>query len=331
MFDSAIAADPDRNPNVYDSKGEIACWIGDTTMAIEYFKKALEVEPQFGTRWSLADLYALIGDYPEAESLYVALAAQESIAWLRTRAREKKAVLELLKGDLPSALNALDNAIAADQFDRPQRSDQTLSLYLDHADRKKYYKALIYERRGMYDSALALANNNSSKHRFLFIRLLLAQGRRAAADSVAQAFYDLAHNSIVWIWQPLHYLNQSYLSLAANDTTRALDYLELMRQSSDKYTRFWPWYLRGVLLYRMDSLSAARVFLDSAADYFFLSRIEMPFANAEVYYYLGDINERLGDTARARREFNHFLAVWPEPDSSFTQCFDARERLARLE
>ncbi|HSG99207.1 MAG TPA: protein kinase, partial [candidate division Zixibacteria bacterium] len=117
LMDSAIAAEPSGNPNVYDSKGEIACWVGDVDLAIESFKQALEVSPTFGTRWSLADLYALIGEHILAESLYIALTVSEPIAWLRTRAREKLAALPLLRGDIDGALAALNDAIAADKFD----------------------------------------------------------------------------------------------------------------------------------------------------------------------------------------------------------------------
>ena len=47
-------------------------------------------------------------------------------------------------------------------------------------------------------------------------------------------------------------------------------------------------------------------------------------------YWLARVQERAGNTPRARAEYERFIASWPRPDADLRSVSDARDRLARL-
>jgi len=48
------------------------------------------------------------------------------------------------------------------------------------------------------------------------------------------------------------------------------------------------------------------------------------------FYHLGQIDEKLGDRAKARENYHKFLDLWKDADPGIPEVDDARKRLAGL-
>ena len=61
-----------------------------------------------------------------------------------------------------------------------------------------------------------------------------------------------------------------------------------------------------------------------------LSRLDWGIWDVLIHYYLGQAYELSGLRDQAVEQYETFLAIWSNPDSSLKSVDDARERLTRL-
>ena len=52
---------------------------------------------------------------------------------------------------------------------------------------------------------------------------------------------------------------------------------------------------------------------------------------ARSFYHLGQIDEKLGDKAKSRENYQKFLDLWKNADRGLPEVKDARKRLAGLQ
>jgi eukaryotic-like serine/threonine-protein kinase len=93
-------------------------------------------------------------------------------------------------------------------------------------------------------------------------------------------------------------------------------------------SEFWPEYLRGEALLRLDDAAAAAGQFQSILDHYG----EYPSGTLYPLARLGLARAKAlgGDTAAARRYYEEFLARWANADPDLTAVTDARRELARL-
>ena len=119
------------------------------------------------------------------------------------------------------------------------------------------------------------------------------------------------------------------LASQQGQTTRVLGLLEPVRPYDHAPSAlFWPAYLRGQAYLKLKDGQAASVQFQSIVE----NRGEVPASALFPLAYLGLARAATlaNDTAKARKAYEDFFALWNEADPSLQQLKDARQEYARL-
>jgi tetratricopeptide (TPR) repeat protein len=124
--------------NPYDSRADLYAWNGKLDQAIESYKKALEIKPDFYmSEAKLGTMYPFKRDYARAESCFEELSSSNNKLF-RSLGRLLLAFIPLYQGRFEDALKVLDDGIAADRMEQAEMEDNAY---------KHFIKAGIYEER----------------------------------------------------------------------------------------------------------------------------------------------------------------------------------------
>lgn len=211
LMDKYVAALP-HSPNPQDSYGEILRMAGRYQQAIEHFRKALEIDPQFySSAFGIADTRSLMGDqacareeYEMAFQKFAALPELHRIMW-----RTREATTFVREGDFANADRAFHviadyahtrhmSQVEADTYRQMamyQQNPKQGLVYLDKADAAlkegaNALPALLQEEqaqvwRARVDIALRMANKEMA-HTTL---TQLAKLSDSSSDKVIEAAY----------------------------------------------------------------------------------------------------------------------------------------------
>jgi len=147
LMEKYVAALP-KNPNPQDSYAEILRMAGHFDQAIQHYRAALAIDPQFySSRFGIADTYLLMGDEVRSRKEYAAAFAKFSdipelhlIQW-----RTREAITYVREGNYPAADRAFQ-AIA----------DRAHTKHLSQVEADAYRQMAIYQSNPK--SALVLLN-----------------------------------------------------------------------------------------------------------------------------------------------------------------------------
>jgi tetratricopeptide (TPR) repeat protein len=202
LMDKFIALMP-KDPNPQDSYAEILRMAGYYTVAIDHYRVALSINPQFySSQFGIADTYLLMGDeararqeYETAFQKFPSLQELDRIQW-----RTREATTYLYEGDLAGADKAFQSL-----------ADYAHGRHLSQVEAETYRQMAMYQTQS--DRALALlakaenavreGNNVSAMNahqeaaQILRTRVEVAikAGDSLAADSAVAKLAQLALNS----------------------------------------------------------------------------------------------------------------------------------------
>lgn len=202
LMDKFIALMP-KDPNPQDSYAEILRMAGYYTVAIDHYRVALSINPQFySSQFGIADTYLLMGDeararqeYETAFQKFPSLQELDRIQW-----RTREATTYLYEGDLAGADKAFQSL-----------ADDAHGRHLSQVEAETYRQMAMYQTQS--DRALALlakaenavreGNNVSAMNahqeaaQILRTRVEVAikAGDSLAADSAVAKLAQLALNS----------------------------------------------------------------------------------------------------------------------------------------
>ena len=286
----------------YQFKGRLQLIQGNFIEAEKSFRKLLEIndpESQAAGRGGLASLFLERGKFALAKKYL-----EESVQFAKQNHREES------EGDDHLALGCLflDSGAFGDalkEFITVEKEAQTFDSY-------------HYARRALLGRGIASAALKS-----------LADAEKAAED--LKKLNDSGMNKKA-------YRYGSFLSgeieFAKGDYARSVrHFLDAIGQlssefaSGDEHVRFRD--ALALAYFKSGELQKARdVYMQITTLNF--ARIEAGDIYARSFYQLGIIDEKLGDKAKARENYEKFLDLWKDADSGLPEVSEAKARLAGL-
>ncbi len=312
--------------NPFDSRGDLYAKHGKLAEAIDSYRKALAIKPDFYE--SLAKLgQAMIftKQYAQAESCFQALSAAKDHA-MRALAARNMVVLDAYQGKFKSALSRLD------RLDE-NASGEWLSVDLAFFDGLRAnihcamhnYPAAAKEADKSVRAMQQAKSNGPVYLRMWLIALLVQNHELPKAETVlAELKHDIDGLDSVYLqayWAGLGCIQQ-----AKGDLGAAIGSLE----KGVAGNTFTPRHMHLVLAYLEAKryADAIRELEAMESNYFEEGRLVQ--YGPIFYYYLGTAYELSGSSDKAVQQYETFLDCLKNADTAIPEIGDARQRLSRL-
>jgi eukaryotic-like serine/threonine-protein kinase len=323
---------PPVEANPYDSRGDLYAWNGKLDQALESYRKALQIKPDFYmSLFKLGDMYVYKREYAKAESCFKELSSCPDKS-PRSGGRECLGIVPAYQGKFDEAFRVLDDGLAADRMEGAEGSYH-MGKYL--------VKAEIYLVKKEFDLALKEggAGVEASKkvdvlqpvyNRDFYCCLLALAGRIAEAQGLAEAIRrDIggkSENYMSSYWIPL-----AVIEMARKNPGAALAYLE-KAAAVDKNapSSYWYRYFCARAYLEAGKLGEAVAMLEKMVSSYSEDRFFFAPMCVEDHYLLGTAYEKSGWTSKAIEQYQEFLEIWKDADPGIPSVGDARQRLAAL-
>jgi serine/threonine protein kinase/Flp pilus assembly protein TadD len=319
-----VALAPDE-ANPYDSRGDLFAQNGRIDEAIESYKKALAVKPDFlVSLFKLGGLHLFKKEYAEAENIFRKFTTFPDPA-MRAKGRSALAIILIYQGKFKQALTVLASIMAADRLERYVGPETGYDLI---------YKAEIHEERGELDLAIKEAKSGLESFkkadpdaplRFhdYYAYLLSRKGNMVEAEAVVRRLK--AESEKNWELRSQYWLAEGALALEKNDLKNAQNWIE----KGKTYSPTVMCALASIYL-RQGALDKAVALLEKALNRYFSERFFEPIMAVKAYYLLGQAYERSGWKDKAVQKYEEFLGIWKNADPELPEVTDARQRLEKL-
>jgi serine/threonine protein kinase/Flp pilus assembly protein TadD/TolB-like protein len=324
-----ISLAPDE-PNPHDTKGDLYASNGLLDEAMESYRAAVELKPDFNFSLSkLGNMYLLKHEFAKAESCYKALSASGLEDW-RSNGRTALALIPIYKGEFARALEVLDTGIAADRMEQYEGTNLAGKHMLKAvllAELKRYDEAIEAVEAGLEIQRNAMPND-PTYNRHIYIYLLALAGRTADARRVLGEVEGEMGETFP---RRLNFLAcLGLFELGRGDFAEAAEQFETI-VTEYGFKGFTARYALAVACLESDRLGEAVEDLEDLATYYREDRISAnPTWSVKTYYLLGKAYERSGWKSQAVEEYERFLGFWGGGDAGIPAVEDARERLVRL-
>jgi len=328
-IDKYIALPPEE-ANPYDTRGDLYAWNGKLGQAIESYRKAVEVKPDFYASWSkLGAMYVYRREYARAESCLKWLAACPDKE-TRSMARCALGVIPAYRGKLGEALRVLDDGLAADRMEGAT-GDGNLGKHvlkaLIYIEQKEFDRALE-ETRIAVDAYRVLYPTNPVYYRDFYVYALTKAGRLAQAEQVLKDLNgDIGDNHPTYksaYWAALGTVEEARGHLAA----AIADYENANEESPGPVYGYRAILARSYL--KAGKLGEAVAMFEKMLSRYDPDRISAVPGCVKDHYDMARAYEKSGWTAKAIEQYQEFLEIWKDADPGIPEAEDARQRLARL-
>jgi len=318
---------PDE-PNPYDTRADIYADNGNLSGAIESYKKAVELNPEFYRAiFKLGNMYIFDQQYAAAESSYKKM-CRSDIGAVRAEGKTCLAFVLLNQGKFENALNYLNVTISADSI------EQTVG---QHTANRYFMKAIVFNEINKQEEALKEIENGiklldninpgGPKNGLHFKAIVLAENgdyaqARTVADSLKNRIMAKDTTSMHYYWYTI-----GSIELAQKKYAQAItDLLEAKNANSNFYVRYM---LARAYLESGDLGNAVSEFESLMKKYDYL-RLVWGCWSVKMHYYLGQAYERSGWQTKAIQQYEKFLSIWKDADPRIGEIADAKERLSNL-
>jgi tetratricopeptide (TPR) repeat protein/predicted Ser/Thr protein kinase len=328
-IDKYIAIAPEE-ANPYDTRGDLYAWSGKLDQAVESYRKAVEVKPDFYVSGAkLAAMYIYKRDYARAESCCVLLAGCPDME-MRSKARGMLAVIPAYQGKLAESLRLLDDGLAADRMEGA-KGDGNAAKYGG--------KVFVYLAQGKFDLAAAEARSYVEAYRVLYPNdvayarhwYVYVLTKAARLDEAERVVNDLKRDigdshptQMSAYWSAVGLLQEARGDLAGAISS----YEKAERASSDP--SFGLRTALGLAYLKAGKLGEAVAMLEKTLSRYDTDRISSVPGAVKNHYDLATAYERSGWTAKAIEQYREFLEIWKDADPGIPEVEDARQRLAAL-
>ena len=329
-LDKYMALAPDE-PNPYDSKGDIFAYEGKLDSAEFYYKRALEIRPDFTVKTvtKLGIVNMLRQNYSEAGRIFQrAMSSADSFE--RQSARTQWVNLLIYQGKLHEALEANRTALETDRLEgigteSLVRTVLSARLYYHLGDLQRAWKELEQVHNSQ-DTADGFKWKKADRAPVTSVWFLAEMGRDKEALAWIDSVKSEAQGDSLIAWTAARMEGIYYW--VKKDHAKATDLLKYVDQKRNNF---------------VSTFELARTYLDAgqfakAAEHF--ERIRNSFDevrfqeaavyNALFYYYLGRTYEGLGNNQQALKDYAVFVEIWKNADPEIKELQDGLARYARL-
>jgi tetratricopeptide (TPR) repeat protein/predicted Ser/Thr protein kinase len=317
--------------NPYDSRGDIYALCGKIDQAIDSYRRALEVKPDFHmSRAKLGHMYLFKQQYAEAEGCYRKL-CDSGDRDLRSRGRYCLALIPIRQGRFREALAMLDDGIGADRMERAQGPYTALK-----------YMMIAKVLREQGDLAGALQQTETGltiwqkvirgwdRHYWLgfYAGLLVESGQDARAEQAVKALESEAapqeRGHLLNYW-----LAMGSMERARDNPEAAITYLEKAAEVANP-DMFSVWIALASAYLEAGRLGEAVEQYEGLLTRYSEFRLDLPVCSVKCHYQLGLAYEKSGWDTKAVEQYGEFVDIWKNADPGIPEIADARQRLARL-
>ncbi len=335
----------DANP--FDSMGDIYVFMGRLDDALGKYKEAIEVKPNFHSRWKIAFIYAIKEDYIQAMKSIDQYIAHAPSQGLKAEGYLWKAFYYYWLGGLSQSLEELNNAAELCK----KTGARYDNAYIDFMRGWVFYRKMEYETSEKYLKSWldVLRESNPADVKYHRARYDLCLG----LVDLRKGSVDFAKSRLAEIKSVLPEIEEGdkdiilyYCDLLYADILLAEDSLEMALIVSDKPSPmatfpslyyWWPLYHNLVLRRDLRAQTYLRKGkLDKTiAEYerllsFDPDRKERRIMDPMYHYQLAMLYEQKGLKSKAIEEYEKFLEIWKDADEDLPEFRDAKQRLGRL-
>jgi eukaryotic-like serine/threonine-protein kinase len=324
-----IAANPDL-PNGYRALGDLMAQWGKYPDALAAYDKAHEVDPKETVSASSRRAVLIVQErWSDVEAINREKLAMDDPAQ-KYNARMSEGRLFVYKGRSTDALRSWE---AAATIAGPRGSAQTAAAWTLSADllleTGKPSAALVLAQRAVAD--VGLRGPLSVQSLALVARAQTRLGHAAEAEK-AEAEYLRRANLVPseFIRQIVSLGHAAEMARNAHDTKKELE--EILQ--AEALTRKWPGQAGNTGLFFDLGSAYLRAGNDAEAAKRFETivtsgtlRTNDPLQYVRSLYFLGEINDRKGDRAKAADYYRQFLRYWGEGDMDRDKVAEARKRV----
>jgi serine/threonine protein kinase/Tfp pilus assembly protein PilF len=319
-----ISLAPDE-ANPYDSRGDLYAYNGKLDQAIESYKKAGEVKPNFSIR-KLGHMYLFKREYAKAESCYKELCSNADKG-TRSVGRFYLAYIPLYQGKFKAALQVLDDGITAD---RMEQIDEWENVY------KRFFKAIIYREKDLnmamkeFEKCIEINLKHDPDNIFFmpnyYVLLLAEKGDFKKAQEVADALKKYSEEKDkTYIWD--YWYAVGCIELSRGN-------LEASVANFEKLVKAHPGIYSGFLLanayLESGKLGEAVAELEKIISVYNDDQAFNAIRAVKAYYLLGLAYEKSGWNKKAIEKYEEFLDIWKNADPGIPEVQNAKERLKKL-
>jgi tetratricopeptide (TPR) repeat protein len=334
----------DANP--YDSMAEYYIRTGRINLAIEQYKTALEIKPDFGSEWRVAWLYGYEEDFQSAISWLERFQESSRIRSRQISAFFWKGLFKYYAGCRRAALADLNKSIDISRESNIKWGVTICEffkgwIFFDQerfTQCKKSFKNYYNYRVDAYPQYL---KNHKADHAFYMGLLLAAQGKsdsaRAELTKIKGIFPELTP-----IAQERHIWAENYLYsriLASRDSLAKALEIRNKKRTLDRPFSFVMNYLVYNFPISHDYLAQAYLRhgrIDSAITEYRLLTDEDPekrgyrMINPLYHYQLAKLLQQKGSISEAKKKYSRFLEIWKNADKDIPEYLDAQKQLLQL-
>ncbi len=324
-IDRYVALAPnDANP--YDSRAQLYALNGRLDQAIESYRQALAIKPDFFSSLTyLGIMYVFDRDYVRAERCFVAYA--------NIPVPSSQASSRLYLSYIPGHQGRFDEALALLRKYQLQDSLEQSTFGLSS---KRHLEAIYLEASGRLPEAIATMersiagasvpeSGDSYRKKTYLICLLIKNGETEKARRLTSSLKHLLDSSGASLAP--YWVVQGALADAMGMTDSALFWYG---QVVDRSEQFYDRLAAGLAYLKANRLADAVASFEYLLAHYTSPRMFWNPESVKLHYYLGLAYERSNWNDRALREYEIFLDIWKNADAGLVERTDAEQRIQRL-
>jgi tetratricopeptide (TPR) repeat protein len=314
--------------NPYDTRADLYAYNGKIDQAIESYKKALEIKPDFYMSLAkLGHMYLFKKEYAKAESCYQKLCSS-SDKDTRSAGRSYLAYIPAYQGKLDDALQVLDDGIGADRMEQAEgvQNVNKHNLKARIYNEKKNLNLALKEIEKCLEIYRRISPDDKVGYRASYAYLLAENKDFTKAEEVAKALkkdYGEKDQTLM----PDYWFVVGIIELAKGNLEASITNLEKAAKSSPDIGYHFILAKAYLQAGRLDEAVAE---LEKALSRYDDDRVWATTMAVKAYYLLGLAYEKSGWNKKAIEKYEEFLDIWKDADPGIPEVQDAKERLAKL-
>jgi len=327
-LDRYVTIAPDE-ANPYDTRGDILSRIGRYDEAMDAYRKAVEIKPDFiSSAIALINLSLHQRNYAEAEHYRQDLAVS-GIDFADSWCNLYLGILYAYQGRLRETIKTIDKYIDRDIEDKnyAMAADKYYLISTCYAGLKQYDKAV--ENIELADEVYVHTEGKKSMvYTHIQIQYLAESGYFDEARKLLSEYGRNASSNTMMLGR-YHYCN-GIIAFELGDFDQAIDEFKQSLNVRTGYSYLTNYMLARSYMENGEYETSIPLF-ERLLRETGIWRLYYGVEDTRTFFYLGFVNERLGNIDKAIRRYEAFVKFWENADPEFdAELDDARQRLARL-